>query len=146
MTSAPHETSGAVVSALNTLRGEFAAVLGGERVAFDTTLGTVALIEERCGGVPIVQAIEKAVFGRRASDALALIAGALAAMGREDAEALAARTAAVEAEGFVLALMGALGFELARRPAGEGAALPLAGAAPTAPTAGAAGAASRSAP
>lgn len=130
------------MSAPNALRGEFAAVLAGERIAFDTTLGTVALMEERCGGVPIVQAIERAVFGRRAADALALIAGALAALGREDAEAVAARTAAVEAEGFVLALMAALGFELARRPAGKGAG-PLA---PTAPATGAAGAVSPSAP
>ena len=134
------------MSAVNALRGEFAAVLAGERVAFDTTLQTVALIEERCGGVPIVQAIEKAVFGRRAADALALIAGALRAVGREDAEALAARTASVEAEAFVLALMAALGFELQRRLAGEGSALPLADAAASAPPNGAAGAPSRSAP
>ena len=133
------------MSAVNALRGEFAAVLAGERVAFDTTLQTVALIEERCGGVPIVSAIEKAVFGRRAADALALIAGALGAMGRHDAEALAGRTAAVEAEAFVLALMAALGFAVARREAGEGSAAPFA-TAPAAPRSGAAGAASRSAP
>ncbi len=133
------------MSAVNALRGEFAAVLAGERIAFDTTLQTVALIEERCGGVPIVQAIETAVFGRRAADTLSLIAGALAARGRADAEALAARTAAVEAEGFVLGLMAALGFELGRRPAGEGLALPLAQAA-SAPPNGAGGAASPSAP
>ena len=142
MTSAPHRESGAPVSAPNALRGEFAAVLAGERIAFDTTLSTVALIEDRCGGLPIVQAIEKAVFGRRATDTLALIAGALGALGRQDAEALAARTASVEAEAFVLALMAALGFELARRPAGEGSGpFPA-----TAPATGAAGAASPSAP
>lgn len=133
------------MSAPNPLRGEFVAALAGESVAFDTTLRTVALVEERCGGVPIVAAIEAAVFGRRAADALALIAGALAAMGRPDAEALAGRTAAVEAEAFVLALMAALGFEVARRPAGEGGAVPFP-AAPSAPTPGDAGAASRSAP
>ncbi len=141
VTSAPHQEVKAHVSLPNALRGEFAAVLAGERVAFDTTLQTVALIEERCGGVPIVQAIERAVFGRRAADTLALIAGALAAVGREDPERLAARTAMVEAEAFVLALMGAMGFELAPRPAGEGGA-PF----PVAPTSGAAGAASPSAP
>ena len=130
---------------VNALRGEFTAVLAGERIAFDTTLQTVALIEERCGGVPIVQAIEKAVFGRRAADTLALIAGALGALGRDDAEAVAGRTAAVEAEAFVLALMAALGFELARRPAGEGGALPF-GAAASAPMAGDGDAASPSAP
>lgn len=130
------------MTAVNPLRGEFAAVLAGERVAFDTTLQTVALIEERCGGVPIVAAIEKAVFGRRAADGMALIAGALAAVGRDDAEAMAARTAAVEAEAFVLALMAALGFEVARRPAGEGGQDPFR----DAPKAGAAGAASPSAP
>ena len=139
MTSAPQGKSS---TAANPLRGEFAAVLAGERVAFDTTLRTVALIEERCGGVPIVAAVEKAVFGRRAADTLSLIAGALAAMGRDDAETLAADTASVEAEAFVLALMAALGFELARRVAGEGAQDPF----PDAPTGGAAGAASPSAP
>ena len=142
MTGASGRKDSAVAGAANALRGEFAAVLAGERVLFDTTLNTVALIEERCGGVPIVQAIEKAVFGRRAADLLALIAGALAALGRDDAEAVAARTAAVEAEDFVLALMGALGFELARRSAREGAD-PLG---PTGPANGAAGAASPSAP
>ena len=134
------------MSAANALRGEFAAVLAGERVAFDTTLRTVALIEERCGGVPIVRAIETAVFGRRAADTLALIAGALAAMGRPAAEALAGRTASVEAEAFVLGLMAALGFELGRRPDREGAALPLAKAPASAPPSGGAGAASPSAP
>jgi hypothetical protein len=129
---------------VNALRGEFSAVLAGERIVFDTTLQTVALIEERCGGLPIVQAIEKAVFGRRAADTLALIAGALAAQGREDAETVAGCTASVEAEAFLLALMAALGFELARRPAGE--ALPLAAAAANAPESGAAAAPSRSAP
>jgi hypothetical protein len=131
-----------VTGVANGLRGEFTAALAGERIAFDTTLQTVALIEERCGGVPIVQVIEKAVFGRRAADMLALIAGALAAQGRADAETVAGRAASVEAEAFLLALMAALGFELARRPAGEGTALPLA----TAPGSGAAAAPSRSAP
>ena len=130
------------------LRGEFTAVLAGERVAFDTRLGTVALIEERCGGVPIVEAINRAVFGRRAADGMALIAGALAAMGRDDAEALASRTASVEAEAFVLALMAALGFELVRRPAAaEGDPGPFA---PTpggaGPTSGAGGGVSPSGP
>lgn len=132
--------------AVNALRGEFTAVLAGERIAFDTTLQTIALIEERCGGVPIVQVIEKAVFGRRAADTLALIAGALAAVGREDAEALAAQTASVEAEAFMLALMAALGFELARRPAGEGETLPFGEPTASAPKAGGAGAALPSAP
>ena len=132
--------------AVNALRGEFTAVLAGERIAFDTTLQTIALIEERCGGVPIVQAIEKAVFGRRAADTLALIAGALASVGREDAEALAAQTASVEAEAFMLALMAALGFELARRLAGEGETLPFGEPTANAPKAGGAGAALPSAP
>ena len=55
---------------------------------------------------------------------------------------MAARTAAVEAEAFVLALMAALGFEVARRPAGEGGQGPFR----DAPKAGATGAASPSAP
>ena len=133
------------MSAVNALRGEFAAVLAGERIAFDTTLRTVALVEERCGGVPIVAAIETAVFGRRASDTLALVAGTLAATGHPDAEALAGRTSAAEAEAFVLALMAALGFEVARRPVGEGAPGPFPGA-PGAPTPGGTGAASPLAP
>ena len=130
----------------NRLRGEYTAILGGEALAFDTALGTVALIEERCGGVSIVEAINKAVFGRRAADQMALIAGALAASGHADPEGLAARSAAVEAEAFVLALMEALGFEVVRR--GEGSA---AGPFAETPTStgkppGADGEASRSAP
>ncbi len=143
----------ATTAAPNPLRGEFTAVLAGQRVAFDTTLGTVALIEERCGGVSIVEAINKAVFGRRAADGMALIAGALGAIGRADAEALAARTAAVEAEAFVLALMAALGFEVVRKPTGAAVEeeAPVAGPFATAPDrdgspTGAAGEASRSAP
>ncbi len=86
------------------------------------------------------------MFGRRAADQMALIAGALAALGHADAEARAARCAAVEAEAFVLALMEALGFEVVRK--GEGSA---AGPFAETPTAtgkplGAAGEASRSAP
>ncbi len=103
------------------LRGEFTATLGGETLAFDTSLATVALIEDRCGGVSIVEAINKAVFGRRAADQMALIAGALGAMGHAHAEAHAARCAAVEAEAFVLALMEALGFEVVRKPEGSAA-------------------------
>ncbi len=131
----------------NPLRGEFAAVLGGEPVQFYTTLGTVALIEERCGGVPIVEAINKAVFGRRAADGMALIAGALAAVGHPEAEALAARTATVEAEAFVLALMGALGFEVVRKGEASGplAPAPAAREDPPGQAIGEAGAASRSA-
>lgn len=130
----------------NRLRGEFTAIIGGEMLAFDTALGTVALIEDRCGGVSIVDAINKAVFGRRAADQMALIAGALAAMGHADPETRAARSAAVEAEAFVLALMEALGFEVVRKAEGS-AAGPFA----EAPTStgrppGAAGEASRSAP
>ena len=141
------------IAAPNPLRGEFMAVLAGERIAFDTTLGTVALIEERCGGVPIVDAINKAVFGRRAADGMALIAGALGAIGHAEAEALAARTAAVEAEAFVLALMAALGFEVVQKPAGTAGReeAPSAGPFATAPDhdgspSGDAGGASRSAP
>ena len=98
--------------------------------------------------MPIVEAINRAVFGRRAADALALIAGALAAVGRDDAEALASRTASVEAEAFVLALMAALGFELARRPAAaEGDRGPFAPTPGSAgPMIGAGGGASPSAP
>ena len=130
----------------NRLRGEYSAILGGELLAFDTSLGTVALIEERCGGVNLVEAVNKAVFGRRAADQMALIAGALTASGHDDPETCAARTAAVEAEAFVLALMEALGFEVVRKPeesaAGPFAETPTSNGKPP----GAAGAASRSAP
>ena len=129
----------------NRLRGEYSANLGGELLAFDTSLGTVALIEERCGGVNLVEAINKAVFGRRAADQMALIAGALTASGHDDPETCAARTAAVEAEAFVLALMEALGFEVVRKPE-ESAAGPFATPTSTGKPPGAAGEASRSAP
>ena len=102
---------------INTLRGEFEATLGGERVAFDTTLGTIAKIEDRCGDLPIVEIINKVVFGRRARDQMTLLAAAITATGRSDgdADALAARASVSEAESFILALMGALGFEVAPR-------------------------------
>lgn len=130
----------------NRLRGEYTAILCGEALAFDTSLGTVALIEERCGGVGIVEAINKAVFGRRAADQMALIAGALTASGHDDPEGLAARSATVEAEAFVLALMEALGFEVVRKREGS-AAGPFAETPPsTGKPPGAAGEASRSAP
>ena len=130
----------------NRLRGEFAATFGDEALTFDTSLGTIALIEERCGGVSIVESINKAVFGRRAADQMALIAGALAATGHGDADTRAAHSTVVEAEAFVLALMTALGFEVA--PKRED---PVAGPFGETPTAtarppGAAGEASRSAP
>ncbi len=114
--------------ALNPSRGEFEAVLGGAAVAFDTTLGTIAAIEARHGDDTIVAILNKAVFGRRAADQAALIAAALAAMGSapEAAQALAARTSVTEAENFVLALMGALGFQISSRAeAGGGRDLPL---------------------
>ncbi len=44
---------------INSLRGEFQATLGGEPVAFDTTLGTIASIEDRCGDLPIVDIINR---------------------------------------------------------------------------------------
>ncbi len=129
----------------NRLRGEYTAILGGEVLAFDTSLGTVALIEERCGSVSIVEAINKAVFGRRAADQMALIAGALAASGHADPEARAARSAAVEAEAFVLALMEALGFEVVRKPEGSAASPFAETPTSTGKPPGAAGEASRSA-
>jgi hypothetical protein len=113
----------------NTLRGEFAATLGGEVLRFDTTLATVARIEELCGGKTILEAVNGVVIGRRAADQIALLAAALQAMGRSapEAGAMAARATVPEAEAFILALMGALGFKLTPRgEAGEGAD-PLAG-------------------
>ena len=141
---------------VNTLRGEFVATLAGEDLRFDTTLATVATMEDRCGGVAIVEAVNRAVFGRRAADHQALVAGALIAQGRRDAETLAARTSLAEAEAFILALMGALGFAVTRKArhetgagagAGDGAGTPPFPPAPTSgPSDGPDGAASRSAP
>lgn len=123
------------------MRGEFESEVGGERIAFDTNLGTIAAIEDRCGDLPIVEIVNKAVFGRRARDQMALLAAALGTTGRtiEDADALAARAGVLEAERFILALMSALGFEVARRQQ-EGAERPLGGA-----SSGAAGGSSPSA-
>lgn len=102
---------------INALRGEFEAAIGGDLIAFDTALGTVATIEERCGDLPVVELVNKAVFGRRARDQMALLAAAIAATGRstEEAATLAARASVAETERFILALMGALGFEIAPR-------------------------------
>ncbi len=110
----------------SSLRGEYIATLGGASFAFDTTLGTIARIEEACGGRSIMDIVGEVVIGRRAADQMALLAAALHAAGH--AEAAAARATVAEAEAFILALMGALGFRLA--PRGEAAApdqSPLAG-------------------
>ena len=127
----------------NNLRGEFATTLAGDPYRFDTTLGTIAQIEDACGGRAIVAIVNDVVIGRRAADQAALIAAALATRGcpAEDAARLAARTTVPEAEAFILELMGALGFALQPK-AGEGRSgepTPLDG-----PSAGAAGAPSRS--
>lgn len=107
----------------NSLRGEYKATIGGAVFAFDTTLGTIARIEEACGRRSILQVISGVVTERRAADQIALLTGALHAAGKGEAEAgaAAARATVPEAEAFVLALMGALGFKLAAR-AGEGGA------------------------
>jgi hypothetical protein len=97
------------------LRGTFEAAIAGEPLRFDTRLGTIAAIEERCGDQPIVEIVNAAVFGRRARDRIALLAAAIAATGRDDAEVLAADATVPEAEGFILALMEALGFTVASR-------------------------------
>ena len=112
----------------NAMRGEFEAKVGGETVRFDTRLGTIAAIEDRCGDIGIVEIVNKVVFGRRAKDQIALLAAALVTRGCGDEEAEKRATAAsvAEAEAFILALMGALGFEIAPRRAGE--ARPLGGA------------------
>ena len=103
----------------NPLRGEFATSLAGEPYQFDTSLGTIAQIEEACGGRAIVAIINDVVIGRRAADQAALIAAMLTTRGcpAEDATRLAARATVPEA--FILALMGALGFALQPRN-GEG--------------------------
>lgn len=107
----------------NSLRGEYKAVIGGVPFAFDTTLGTIARIEEACGGRSILQIISGVVTERRAADQIALLAAALHASGKDAAEAgaAAARATVPEAEAFVLALMGALGFKLTSRAGEDGA-------------------------
>ena len=105
----------------NLLRGEFSATFSGNPARFDTTLGTVARIEELCGGRSILEVVNAVVTGRRAVDQMTLLAGALKAIGRApaEAEAIAARATVPEAEAFILALMGALGFTLTPAPAEE---------------------------
>jgi hypothetical protein len=105
----------------NALRGEFTAMLAGKPFLFDTTLGTVARIEESCGDRAVVEIVNRVVIGRRAVDQAGLIAAALVTRGcpEGDAAALAARVTVPEAEAFILALMGALGFALQPRT-GEG--------------------------
>lgn len=94
----------------NSLRGEYSATIAGTPHAFDTTLGSIARIEEICGGRSILELLGEVVGARRAADQMALLGAALKASGH--AEATAARATVAEAEGFVLALMGALGFRL----------------------------------
>lgn len=107
----------------SSLRGEYKATIGGASFAFDTRLGTIARIEDACGGRSILQVISGVVTERRAAEQITLIAAALQAAGKSAAEAgsVAAHATVPEAEAFVLALMGALGFKLAAR-AGEGGA------------------------
>ena len=110
----------------NSVRGDYTAMLGGIPFTFDTTLGTVARIEEACGGRSIMELVGNVVSGRRAADQMALLAAALRASGH--AEPAAARATVAEAEAFILGLMQALGFRLAPTN-GEGATQdgPLAG-------------------
>ncbi len=58
---------------LDTLRGAYAATLSGERQVFDTTLGTIARIEEACGGRSVMEVVTGVVTGRRAADQMALL-------------------------------------------------------------------------
>jgi hypothetical protein len=106
---------------INSMRGEFEALLAGEMQAFDTNLGTIAAIEDACGDASIVDILDRCVFGRRAGPRMALITAALMAGGRDKAaaERLSARTASAEAEAFILAMMRALGFEIAAKAPGN---------------------------
>jgi hypothetical protein len=126
----------------NALRGEFIASLGGDPIAFDTTLGTIARLEDACGGRSVLEVVNGVVVSRRAADQIALLTATLLAAGRPTAEAeRMARLATVpEAEAFILALMGALGFKLTPQAAAAGESDPLDGA-----PAGSDGAPSRSA-
>ena len=112
---------------INALRGQFEVPIAGGLRCFDTCLGSIAAIEESCGDLSIVEIVNRAVFGRRARDQRALIAAALVTTGEgaAEADALAGRASVAEAEAFILALMGALGFEIA--PRREGGDVPLAG-------------------
>ncbi len=104
--------------AINTLRGEFDAMIAGELCRFDTRLSTIAAIEEACGGRAIVEVLNGIILGRRAKDQIPLIAAALKAADpwRDDPEALAAEATVGEAEAFVLALVFALGFTVGSGP------------------------------
>ena len=103
------------------LHGTFEVSVAGTPRRFDTTLATVAAIEERCGDASIVDILNGAVTGRRARDLSDLLAAALASSGVEAGTArdLAGGASLAEAESFVLALIAALGFEVGRRD-GEG--------------------------
>lgn len=105
---------------LDSLRGDYAATLGGIPLTFDTMLGTIARIEETCGGRSIMEIVNGVVTGRRAADQMALLSAVLQTGGkpRAEAEQIAAKSTVPEAEAFILALMGALGFKLTSR-AGE---------------------------
>lgn len=113
-TSAPERTP---AMTHDKLRGTFTASLGGCQASFDTTLGTIARIEEGCGSRSIMEIVNGVVLGRRATDQMALLAAALQATGKsaDEAGAAAARATVPEAEVFILALMGALGFKLTAR-------------------------------
>ncbi len=103
--------------AANAMRGEFEASVAGTLHRFDTTLASVAAIEDRCGDASIVDILNRAVTGRRARDLSDLLTAALAASGLapDAASSLAGGASLAEAESFVLALIAALGFEVGRR-------------------------------
>lgn len=103
--------------ACTAMRGEFEASVAGTLHRFDTTLASVAAIEERCGDASIVDILNRVVTGRRARDLSDLLAAALVASGLapDAASGLAGGASLAEAEGFVLALIAALGFEVGRR-------------------------------
>ncbi len=135
--------TGGRAPAINTMRGEFEAVIAGDLHRFDTRLSTIAAIEDACGGRAVVEVLNGIIVGRRAKDQIPLLAAALAATGeaRETAEGRAARATVGEAEAFILAFIFALGFTVGPTAAAGGEhAVPLDGR-----RSGATGAPSRSA-
>ena len=106
----------------NTLRGEFDATIGGEFCAFDTTPR-----HDRAHRGGLRRALDHGDRRRRRDRAAGpptrspLLAAALArGRGTRRPQALAARATVAEAEAFILALMGALGFTAGAARGGGG--------------------------
>ncbi len=112
---------------INTMRGEFEALIAGKRYRFDTRLSTVASIEAACGDRAVVDVLNGIIVGRRVRDQIPLLGAALACAdpAPEDPTQAAAQATVGEAEAFILALVVALGFKVGAREGRGGTQPPL---------------------